>query len=195
MPELPDSAELRSAWLNQPEEQLPVDLEQIYSRRTRELVSTTRSEILSSIGAALFFGIVVAWRFAGEQDRLVQYGCAAVVLWAAITIFRFRLSIRPNMSQPDFFASTGVEHYRTELFRRRDHLRSAWVWHGPLWLAGIVSMAALAGRVVPGRLWDALPVLLLLAGCAAIGVRRRLRQAAELQHEIEELTGGSPVHE
>jgi len=184
MREHPDFAEVRAAWLNQAEEEIPVDAENIYRLRTWELFSTTRSEVISSAGAALFFAGVVAWRFAPERDRLVQFGCAAVMVWAAVTVFRFRASIRRS---PDFFARTGLDHYRTELLRRRDHLRSVWIWHGPLWLAIILSTATLARRIVPGRLWDALPVLLLLAGWAAVGVRRRLRQAAELQQEIDEL--------
>lgn len=189
MGERPDFAEVKAAWLNQPEEETAVDVEHIYRRRTWGLFSTTRSEVMSSIGAALFFAGVVAWRFAPERDRPVQLGCAAVIAWAAVTGFRFRSSMRRNTPQPDAFVRTGLEHYRTELLRRRDHLRSAWIWHGPLWLASIVSAATLARRIVPGRLWEALPVLVLLAGWAAIGVKRRLRQADELQQEIDKLAG------
>ncbi len=186
MLEHPDFAEVRAAWLNQPEEEIPVDAEHIYRQRTGELFSTTRSEVIGSVVAALFFACVVAWRFAPERDRLVQFGCAAVIVWAGATVFRFRASIQRN---PDFFARTGLAHYRTELLRRRDHLRSVWIWHGPLWLAIILSTATLARRMVLGRLWDALPVLILLVGWAALGVWRRLRQAAEVQQEIDELNG------
>jgi hypothetical protein len=63
--------EVRAAWLNQPEEDIPVDIEHIHRRRTWELFSTTRSKIISRIGAALFFSVIVAWRFASERDRLV----------------------------------------------------------------------------------------------------------------------------
>jgi hypothetical protein len=184
MREHPDFAEVKAAWLDQPEEG-PVDIDQIYGRRTWELFSTTRSEVMGSIVAALFFASVLAWRFAPERDRLVQVGCAAVIVWAGVTVFQFRASIR---RAPDFFAGTGLAHYRAELLRRRDHLRSVWIWHGPLWLAIILSTAAVARRMVPGRLWDALPVVILLAGWAGLGVRRRLRQAAEVQQEIDELT-------
>ena len=195
MREYPELAEVRAAWLNQPEEEIPVDLQAIHRRRTWELSYTTRSEIIGSVGAALFFAAIVAWRFAPEGDRLLQFGCAGVIAWSAVTLIRFRNSIRRHTSQPDALARTGLEHYRAELLRRRDHLRSAWIWHGPLLLACILSAATLAGRIVPGRLWDALPVFLLLAGSAAIGIRRRLRQAAELQREIDEIGGLSPAHE
>jgi hypothetical protein len=62
-------------------------------------------------------------------------------------------------------------------------------------LACILSAATLTKRIVPGRLWDALPVFLLLAGWAVIGIKRRVRQAAELQQEIDEISGISPKEE
>ncbi len=195
MRELPEFTELRAAWLNQPEEEIPVDIERIHRRRTWALFSTTRSEIISSIGAALFFAGMVAWRFAPERDRLVLFGCAGVIVWAAVTVFRFRNSIRRHKPQPDALARTGLDHYRMELLRRRDHLRSAWIWHGPLLLACILSAATLTKRIVPGRLRDTLPVFLLLAGYAVIGIKRRVRQAAELQQEIDEISGVSPMEE
>ena len=195
MRELPEFAEVRAAWLNQPEEDIPVDIEHIHRRRTWELFSTTRSEIISSIGAALFFAGIVAWRFAPERDPLVLFACGGVTIWTAVTVFRFRDSIRRQVPQPDALARTGLGHYRAELLRRRDHLRSAWIWHGPLLLACILSTATLTKRIVPGRLWDALPVFLLLAGWAVIGIKRRVRQAAELQHEIDEISGVSPMGE
>ena len=195
MRELPELAEVRAAWLNQPEEDIPVDIEHIHRRRTWELSSTTSSEIIGSIGAALFFASIVAWRFAPERDRLVLFGCAGVIVWAAVTVFRFRDSIRRHTPQPDALARTGLEHYRAELLRRRDHLRSGWIWHGPLLLACILSAATLTRRIVPGRLRDALPVFLLLAWWAVIGIKRRVRQAAELQQEIDEISGVSPMEE
>jgi len=195
MRELPEFTELRAAWLNQPEEEIPVDVERIHRRRTWALFSTTRSEIISSIGAALFFAGTVAWRFAPERDRLVLFGCAGVIVWAAVTVLRFRNSIRRNTPQPDALARTGLDHYRVELLRRRDHLRSAWIWHGPLLLACILSAATLTKRIVPGRLRDTLPVFLLLGGHAVVGIKRRVRQAAELQQEIDEISGVSPMEE
>lgn len=187
MPEVPEFTVVKAAWLNQPET-LPVDIGSLHRPRAWELFSTTRSEILWSIGAALFFASVMAWRFAPERNRPLLYGCAGVVVWAALTAFRYRHSIRRNPPPPDTLASTGLEHYRTELLRRRDHLRSAWIWHGPLLLACILSASALTVRIVPRRIWDALPFVLLLAAWAAIGIKRRLKQAAALQREIDEIT-------
>ncbi|MBI4904674.1 MAG: hypothetical protein HY820_13620 [Acidobacteria bacterium] len=187
MREVPEFTEVMAAWRDQPEEEVPVEMERIHRQRTWELFSTTRSEILGSIVAALFFASVMAWRFGPERERLVLWGCAGVVVWAAVTVLRYRSFLRAKPIGPDELAIAGLEHYRAELLRRRDHLRSAWVWHGPLLLACILTAATLARRVVPGRLWEALPVVLLLAGWAVIGIRRRLRQVADLQTEIDEI--------
>jgi hypothetical protein len=192
MRELPELAEVRAAWLDQPEEDIPVNIERIRSRRTWELFSITRSEIAGSVGAALFFAGFMAWRFAPERGRLLKLGCVGVIVWVAVTLFRFRRSIRPRASQPDALARTGLEHYREQLLLRQHHLRSAWIWHGPLLLAGILSAAIFAGGTPPGRFWDVLPLVVVLAGWVAIGIKRRRRQVADLEREIDEISELSP---
>ena len=52
---------------------------------------------------------------------------------------------------PTRVASTGMEYYRRELERRRDHLRNAWVWHGPLLLACFMLIAIGRGPCVSGN--------------------------------------------
>ena len=75
---------------DQPEERLAMNMEQIVKRRTEELYSSTRSEILMSIGAALLFVGVVAWRIAPVHDRLPEIGFAAVLAWVVISLYWFR---------------------------------------------------------------------------------------------------------
>jgi|SRR5665213_865106 len=186
MRELHEFAEVKTAWLNQPEPEFPVDMERRQRWRTWELSLTTRSEIISSIGAALFFAGIVVWRFPSERDRLAQLGCAAVLVWVGVTIFWFRNTI--HTARPDALAKTGLEHYRLELLRRRNHLRSAWIWHGPLLLAFLLAAATLSRRIVPAKLWNALPLFLLLVAWVVMGIKRRLREAAELQREIDEIS-------
>jgi hypothetical protein len=50
-------------------------------------------------------------------------------------------------------------------------------------------------RLIPSRLLDALPVFLVLAAWAAIGIKRRLQQAADIQKELDRITGVSPLEE
>jgi divalent metal cation (Fe/Co/Zn/Cd) transporter len=167
-----------------------VNLEQIVNRRTEELNSRTRSEILMSVGAALLFVAVMAWRFAPVHDRLQEVGFAAVIAWAVISLYRFRSRIwRRNPSRPDAMAATGLEYYCRQLEQRRDHLRDAWLWHGPLFLACVILIAILTGRasraMVPLR--NVLPLVVLLVAWTGFGLMRRHRQARELQREIDEI--------
>jgi lipopolysaccharide export LptBFGC system permease protein LptF len=177
-------------WRDQPEEELTVNLEQIVNRRTEELSSSTRSEILMSVGAALLFFAVMAWRFAPAHDRLQEIGFAAVIAWAAISLYRFRRRIwGRNPARPDAMAATGLEYYRKQLEQRRDHLRNAWLWHGPLFLACMILIAVLLGKAFPGveRLRSVLPLVVLLVVWTGFGLTRRRRQARELQREIDEI--------
>jgi magnesium-transporting ATPase (P-type) len=179
-----------AVWRDQPEEKLPVNLEQFVNRRRRELYSSTRSEIIVSIGAALFFVAVVAWRFAPAQDRLQQFGLIAVIAWVLISLYWFRDRIwRKEHPRKDALAATGLGYYRKELERRRDHLRNEWLWHGPLFLASIVLVKVFVGKVFPGvgRLLNVLPLIVLLVVWVGFSLRRRWRQANELQREINEI--------
>jgi hypothetical protein len=183
-------------WRNQPQEELAVNQERIVNRRTGELYSNTRSEILMSIGAALLLVGVVAWRIAPAQGSLQELGFAAVIAWIAISLYRFRHRIwRREPARPDAAAATGLDYYRQELERRRDHLRNAWLWHGPLLLACLVLIGILAGKTFQGfqPLRNVLPLIVLLAVWTGFGFWRRRLQARELQREIDEIgRAGSP---
>jgi hypothetical protein len=166
-----------------------VDLEQILKQRTEELYSSTRSEILMSIAAALLFIGVMAWRLGPAHDRLEQVGFAAAIAWVIVSLYWFRYRIRRRPPRPDAPAAAGLEYYRGELERRRDHLKNEWLWHGPLFLACVTLVAILTGHVFSGYqpLRNVLPLLVLLAVWTGFGFWRRLRQARELQREIDEL--------
>jgi hypothetical protein len=193
MPEEPGPKDLGSVWRDQPEEKLPVNLEQFAKRRTRELYSSTRSEILTSIGAGVFFVALIGWRFASAHERLPplgSIGAITAIVWALITLYWFRDRIwRAGGPRKDALAATGMEYYRNELQRRRDHLRNAWVWHGPLFLACLVLVAIVAGKAFPGfdRLENTLPLFVLLAVWTGFGIRCRRLQADAMQREIGEI--------
>ena len=184
--------ELGAIWRGQPEETLPVNLKQFVSRRTREFSSSTRAEIAISIGAALFFVAVVALRFAAARDSFQQPGVvalAAVVAWALISLCWFRCRIWRESPAHQALAVTCREFYRNELEKRRDHLRSVWLWYGPLLLACVVSVALFLGKTFPGfeRLRTAIPLIVLLALWTGFGFKRRRQQANQIQREIDEI--------
>jgi hypothetical protein len=182
------SDQARAIWRDQPKEELAVNLEQIVKRRTEELSSSTRSEIVMSMGAALLFVGVMVWRFAPTYERLQEIGFAAVIAWVVICLYRFRRRIwRRLPARPEAAAATCLEYYRKELERRRDHLRNPWLWHGPLFLACLILIAILIRGNAFQPFRNVLPLVVVLAVWTGFGVWRRHRQAKELQREIDEI--------
>lgn len=96
----------RVIWKEQPREDTPVIVDHVINRRSQQLHMSTRSEIIMSIVAALFFVAVLAWRLPPVGFALQPVGLAAAALWIAITVFRFRQIIwalprSPTPPQPD----------------------------------------------------------------------------------------------
>ena len=182
--------DLADVWKNQPDE-APVNPEGLLNRRTRELDSATRTEIVLSLGAALFFVAVIAWRQPVLMGgRIEQGGFLAVLVWVLISLYWFRKRIwREGPRRKDALAVPGLEYYRKSLARRRDHLRNAWLWHGPLFLACTILIAMFVwGRIMVYRgVQRVLPLILMLAVWTAFGFILRRRQANELQREIDEI--------
>jgi hypothetical protein len=177
-------------WRDQPEEETSVNVSLLVHRRAAQLSSSTRAEILTSIAAALLFVAVMGWRLGPPRDSLLVFAYAAIVAWAAISAVRFRRQIRGGEERgAEALAATCLDYYRRELERRRDHLRSAWVWQGPLVLACLTLAAVLMSRRFLGfdQARNAAPLVALLAAWTALGVWRRRRLAKELQREIDEL--------
>ncbi len=76
-------------------------LEQTVNKANGGVYCSTRSEILASIGAALLFVEVMAWRSARAHDRLLELGFAGVIAWVVICLYQFRHRIcRGDGSRP-----------------------------------------------------------------------------------------------
>jgi hypothetical protein len=179
---------LRDLWRNQPVENIAINLERLVNRRTEELDASTRFEILASLAAASLFVAFVSWRLAPELTAPLKLAIAATILWIAISAYRFRHRIWPKKG-PGALASTGLEHYLNVLKRRREHLKSAWIWHGPITLAIAIFVLVLLRTSFPNpeRLRNMLPFLMLLAVWIILGFWQRVARITELEREIREL--------
>lgn len=167
-------------WRDQPAGP-PLDI-RLLRRRTWQLHGATRAEILASVAAVVLFIAVIAWRFAATWHRLPAVGLAAALAWVVVSLIWFRGSLRT----PAPPGATGLEHYRAELERRRDHLRNPWIWHGPL-VAACITLAAVLDSFAMRNLVTVAPLLAVLAAWTVFGTVRRRRQANALQREIDDL--------
>lgn len=177
-------------WRSQPKEEHQMHAHRIVNRRARELHSRTRAEIITGVAAPILFIAVIAWRFGFANDRIVALGFALIVVWIVVSLYAMRRRIW-GLPEPtlDAVAAVSIDYYRHELQERRDHLRSLWLWHGPMLLACIVFLGAVLGRVWPvyQRMVNALPFVVLLVVWSALNLWQRRRQANELQRELDEL--------
>ena len=177
-------------WRSQRNEEVKVDIGRMLNRRASELHSRTRAEIIASIAAPIVFIAVIAWRFGFANDRVVQWGFALIVAWILVSLYSMRRRIwRAQVPLPDAIAAASLDYYRLELQQRYDHLRSLWVWHGPMLLACIVFLGAVLGRVWPAyqRMVNVLPFVSLLVVWSVLNLWQRRRQANELRKELDEL--------
>ena len=166
-----------------------MNVQQFVDRRTGQLHSMTRWEILGSFAAAILFVAVVAWRLTPREQGLAWAAFSVVLVWILVSLFWFRRRIWPPDPSKDAMAASCLEHYREELRQRRDHLRSEWLWHGPLFVACLVFIAAVGWHAFPGfaRLLQVAPLLGLLAAWVIFGFWQRRSQANQIQHEIDDL--------
>ncbi|HYO80021.1 MAG TPA: hypothetical protein VES20_01360 [Bryobacteraceae bacterium] len=188
MPEPRPPMDPGEIWRNQPAERSPMPSPESLDDRARELFTTTRHELLTSVGAALFFLMLMHWKF-DAPNLLVLITGILVAVWSAAMLYRYRDQIWPGRSPTAGVAAPAARFYREVLERRRDHLANGWLWHGPLALSLTVMGTILVRRVMPQprRLIDAAPLLLLLIAWTVVRIQRRRRQAAALQREIEEI--------
>ena len=163
----------------------------MYYRRTRELRARTRTEIVASICAALVFVAVAGWRFVTPGEWILQTALALFVIWTIISVYHFRDRIRGGDTlKPEALAAPAVEHYRRELEERRDHLRSVWIWNGPLVLSFLFLVLTIARKVAPNfaLLRNALPFFAMTVIWVILMIRQHRNQAKEIQQEIDEIS-------
>lgn len=180
----------RLVWKSQQLVPMEVNMQSMINRRTRELRARTRTEIIASICAALGFVSVAGWRFVTPGEWLLQTALGLFVIWTVISIYRFRNRIwGRDQIDPQVLAAPAVEHYRRELQERRDHLRSVWIWNGPLLLSFLFLILTIARKVAPNYvlLRNGLPFFVLTVVWVILMIRQHRLQAKELQQELDEL--------
>jgi hypothetical protein len=172
-------------WRNQPKEKLDMNLQNLVNRRTQQLHARTQTEIIGVVAAVLFMAML-AWRFPSAMGPFQLFGFALLIVWILGSLYWFRDRVWRRALPADSLAMTGLEYYRRELERRREHLKKAWLWQSPLLLACLIFVVS---KVYPNfeRLKNALPFIILLAIWTVIGIGLRRREDKALQGEIAEL--------
>lgn len=177
-------------WRNQPWEALRMSPALLVKQRSREITVRTREEVVMIVAAAALFVAFLAWRFNFPHGWPQWAALAGFISWCGVAVYfsgrRLRAMAAPA---PDALAATCLEFYRRQLELRRDHLRSEWLWLGPVLLALIIFWMMFLAQGFSGmRLTvNLLPVVLALLAWIVFGIRHRRRMTRQIQQEIDEL--------
>jgi hypothetical protein len=184
---MPTDNDPRDLWKNQPTEEYKMNI-RLMKRRADELYASTRMDILVSLGAAVFFVLMMTWRFGPLVNPVQHAAVALIATWVLSIAYKFRHDIRYAVP-PDSVAAAGVDYYRSQLVKRRDHLRNAWMWHYPFVFATVGFVASFAGEALasPRVLRNMTPFLTLLAAWLVLSVVLRRKRVQSIQTEIDEL--------
>jgi hypothetical protein len=176
-------------WQNQPTEPPPMTLEEI-RRKARALQAKSRREFLGNLTASLSLIAFSAWSFATSQDAIQRSGFALAIAWFLIAQYPAHKRLWSSKLAGDAALTTGVQFYRGELERRRDHFRYNWQWVlGPILLMiGSLLLPALRSVLKnPGLTRNMVPFVALLAVWIAAFFVIRNRAIREVKQEIDEL--------
>lgn len=176
-------------WRGQASDGSSPGLTRMVDRRPDVMATSTRLDTLGSIGAVCLLIAILLSRPEFRSDRSVMGAVALSICWVFVTLVRFRRRIWPQDRPGSDFSLPGIQFYRAELERRREHLRSAWVWMGPLLLACLTLGLILLRKVVPtaDRLLGTVPFVLVLLVWIMLTYRRRRQAAREIQNEIDRI--------
>jgi len=190
----------RKIWLSQPTEPPEMTLEKLLVlRKTWELHSKTRRELLGNIAVTLMALAVSAFGIARTDDSVTRALFALAAAWAVAGQYFLNHGMWLAPLPGDAALITGLEFYRLELEGRRRLFRNVLRWSfGPLVLAIVTFVLSIAGVGASGQgplpTGDAVRLLLKMAPFLAIFaiwiaavIVKRVRGQRELQREIDEL--------
>jgi hypothetical protein len=177
----------RSIWQSQPTEPSPMTLEKI-RRKTRELRSKTRRQLLGSIAAPLVViasDLICVKRLNNPALRSLF---VVAIAWSLAGLYFFNRGMWSAALPEASALTTSIQSYRQEVQRRRSLFGRVLLWQfGPavLLIANIILFLAMVGgrSVFP----NALPFLILVVIWLAAYFVIRMRDRRELQREIDKL--------
>ena len=187
-----DERTVKTLWRSQESNMSVMTLASVHARAEQFQKKTRRAFVIECITTAfvvVVFGIY-SWIFPGWMMKTGSLLCLLAILFALWQVRR-RITARQVQAAP---ARELIAFHRSELVRRRDALKSAWLWYLAPILPGTVLM--LMGRWfqfhVPGRSLAQDHAMILSGGAiaalifAAIWLRQFIR-ARQLQREIDAL--------
>ena len=180
--------ELHRLWRDQPAAAESFDPQELRRKADdwhRVVSKRNRREYVAGAIAALAF----LWFAVSAHDAWTRIGCITAI--AGLVIALYQLHRRAAAAEPDpaEFGTPVALHYRAELCRQRDALRSVWLWYIAPLLPGPAIMLLgpyMSGRSAGGGLNDLIGFL-IFAVIMALILWLNSYAASRIQRRIDQL--------
>lgn len=180
----------RNVWQNQPREEFSVSTDLLRDKANR-LYAKGRFMALFGLCTGLVGGVFFAVVALRAHESLARLGLGLISVWAFYLAYQSYRRDRPSELEAGAPVGASLEFYRTELEKRRDHLRHFWRRTGlPLCFLGlalVVGPALVLAFKAPRLLVNAIPFFVLMMGWGVAVVVMNRRERASLARDIEEL--------
>ena len=176
--------DLLKAWQNQPVESSPMSVEQVrakisaFQRRTR---LGCFLELAATIVVLLGFGMVV-W---AAPNLWVKLGSALIIVGGAFVFFQVHRRLKVGES-PEDIGTQVLQFYKRELARRRDMLRSSWIWYISPLVPGMLIYWIGMAQAKPENPFNMIGIVICFGTFFGVGLFNEWR-ARRVQRQIDAL--------
>src|ERR1035441_557409 len=189
----PPISDAQAIWQNHSTEEITMSLEQFRHKAKYLQVKARWTAIANYVTycAALAF---LGFQYTRVPNPISRAGLVLLAAGALYVVWRAHKQLWPLSPAPNISASTGLEAYRRELQRSRDHSRNVWRMVAPLIPGSIVfalpGIAPLLRKVLENPkvvLTNALPFCVLFAIWLVFLLPVRRRKLRKIEGEIATL--------
>lgn len=186
MPDKSTEKRVQSVWQTQPIEEMKVSLSVMRERAERHR-QAARQKVFTGFAVGLLLAVFFGYTALKPRDPFMQVGFSLLAVWAVYFAVLQYWSIWPRQADGELGAATGLDTYRNELERAKEHSQHIWRVIVPLLLSIAVTFLPLIrdANANPRVLMNGLPFFTLLAVWMVLIVRVRRRELIRLQAEID----------
>jgi hypothetical protein len=186
-------SDVQAIWQNQSTEEIQMSLERFKQKAEHLRVKARWMAIASDVTylAALAF---LGFQYTRVPNPISRAGLAILAAGSLYVAWRAHKQLWPLSPVPNLSATTGLEAYKSELQRSRDHSRNVWRMVAPLIPGAVVFALPVIGPFLRKALEDpkvvltnAVPICVLLAIWLVFLLPVRRRRLRKIQGEIDTL--------
>jgi len=178
--------ELMRLWREQPAAPDTFDVDAL-RRKAQRLDRGVRRRNLREYVAAILVAAATMYFAVVRDEAVTRLGCLVTLAGTAIAVWQLHRRTAVDTRDPARLAAPLAMHYRSELCRQRDALRSVWLWYVLPLLPGpeLMLLGGYLGGHLPISKPSDLAIFLLMPAIGLLVLLLNLHGARQLQRRID----------